>query len=123
MPAPGNGARVVRMAGIKRLQAVPVVFLWIALCLPGAAARGATSGEARDGAFAVVLSGPCAPHAQLVRAKADRPLVFSTGCLAPPASSLALQPSALTLVLDRESDPPSVRFTCPPLSPRPPPAA
>ena len=71
------------MAGIKRLQAVPVVFVWIALCFPGPSAAMGTV-QARDGAFAVVLAAPCAPPAQLVRAKADKPLVFSTACLAPP---------------------------------------
>ena len=111
------------MTGIKRLQAVPVVFVWIALCFPGpAAALGATSVLARDAAFAVVLSAPCGPDAHLVRAKANKPLVFSSACLAPPATSQPLAISASLLRADPGNAPPSLRLTCPPLSPRPPPA-
>lgn len=112
------------MAGIKRLQAVPVVFVWIALCVPGAAAgMGAAGVQAHEGAFAVVVAAPGVPPAQLVRAKADKPLVFSSACLAPPAASHAFALTELVLVVDAWTAPPGLRLTCPPLSPRPPPAA
>ena len=112
------------MAGIKRLQAVPVVFVWIALCFPGpSAAIGATSIQARDAAFVVVLAAPCGPQAQLVGAKADKPLVFSSACLATPAASHTFALIELVLAVDACTTPPGVHLSCPPLSPRPPPAA
>ena len=112
------------MAGIKRLQAVPVVFVWIALCFPGpTAAAGATGIQARDGAFAVAPAAPGGPHAQFVRAKADKPLVFSCGCLAPPAAGPTFSLTELVLAVEEWITPPGLHLTCPPLSPRPPPAA
>lgn len=112
------------MAGIKRLQAVPVVFVWIALCFPGpAAALGTTSVQVREAAFAVVLCAPCGPDAQLVRAKANKPLVFSSACVAPPQTSEALALGAVPLRVCPAHAAPNFRLTCPPLAPRPPPAA
>jgi hypothetical protein len=112
------------MAGSKRLQAVPVVFLWIALCFPGTPSGAPAAGAVRDAAFSVVLSAPSGTHAQLIRAKAHKPIVYSGGCLpAAHALTLARPLESVALVIGAAVDPASVLFTCPPLSPRPPPAA
>jgi hypothetical protein len=112
------------MAGIKRLQAVPVVFVWIAFCFPGAASgMDATGVQVRDGAFAVVLAAPSSPPAQLVRAKADKPLVFSSASLAPPPAAHPVVLTELAGAFDAWTAQPGLRLTCPPLAPRPPPAA
>jgi hypothetical protein len=112
------------MAAITRLRAVPGIFLWLVLCVPGSSVATVAADATRDASFSVVLSAPLYPTPQLVRVKADKTTYSASGCLAAPQSTWLHRPTeASTPETTLAPDPPSVVLSCPPLAPRPPPAA
>ncbi|MEO8682946.1 MAG: hypothetical protein ABI665_28120 [Vicinamibacterales bacterium] len=113
------------MAATTRLRAVPGIFLWVVLCVPAPSSATITiDATTRDASCSVVLSAPPYPTAQFVRVKADKTAPFSSGCLAAPPPASLHRPAETSM---RETtlapDPPNVVLSCPPLAPRPPPAA
>ena len=113
------------MAAITRLRAVPGIVLWVVLCLPGPSYATVTiDTSARDVSVTLVVSAPLHSPAQFIRVKADRTAFFSSGCLPAPRSTWLHRPTeSTTPETTLAADPPSVVLTCPPLAPRPPPAA
>jgi hypothetical protein len=110
------------MAAITRLRAVPGVFLWLVLCVPGPSLAPVAADATRDASFAVVLSAPLYPAPQMVRVKADPPS-RAEAAAARPSTWLHRPTEASTPETTLAPDPPSVVLSCPPLAPRPPPLA
>jgi len=113
------------MAGITRLRAVPGFLLSLVLCLSGPLlSPDPLDASTPDTGFSVVLSAPAPSATHLVRARADKTVIFSSGCLAAPEYVSFHRPAeSFIRAVTRPSDPPNLVLDCPPLAPRPPPSA